>query len=319
MIHDSRKLIVILGPTASGKTGWGIKIAKKFNGEIVCADSRTVYKYLDIATAKPKGRKCGRNMEKNLGCRNVQGIKHYLLDFIDPKKVYTVADFQRDANRVIELILAKEKQPIMVGGTALYIYALTKGYKFTPATPEEQMRVRQLRRELEKMELAQLVELLKGISPQDFQRIDLKNKRKVIRALEGLLVLQNKKISRRENSPIPYSILKIGINLPREEVYRRIDKRTLEWMAEGLIAEVRKLIRIGVNKIRINEFGLGYREVLKYLAGKIENKNELIERINFSQHAYVRRQMTWFRRDKEIKWFKDIKATEVIIKKFLST
>lgn len=313
------KIIIILGPTASGKTGWGIKIAKKFNGEIICADSRTVYKYLNIATAKPKGKNCGLKEEKELGCRNVQGIKHYLLDFIDPKKVYTVADFQRDTNKAIELILAKEKQPIMVGGSALYIYALTEGYKFTPATPEEQIKVRQLRRELEKMELGQLVELFKDISPKDFQRVDLKNKRRVVRVLEGLLVLRNKKISRRENSPIPYSILKIGIDLPREEVYRRIDKRTDEWMAEGLIAEVRKLIRIKVNKIRINEFGLGYREVLKYMVGKIKNKNELIERINFSQHAYVRRQMTWFRRDKKIKWLKNIKRAEVIIKKFLST
>ncbi|MCX6811683.1 MAG: hypothetical protein NT039_03260 [Candidatus Berkelbacteria bacterium] len=164
------KITVILGPTASGKTGWGIKIAKKFNGEIVCADSRTVYKYLNIATAKPRGRKCGLEEEKDLGCRNVQGIKHYLLDFIDLKKVYTVADFQRDANKAIELILAKGKQLIIVGGSALYIYALTRGYKFTPATPEEQMRVSQLRRELEKMELEQLVELLKGISPKDFSK-----------------------------------------------------------------------------------------------------------------------------------------------------
>lgn len=313
------KIIVILGPTASGKTSFGISLAKKFNGEIICADSRTVYKYLDIGTAKPKGRKCGIKEEKELGCRNVQRIKHYLLDFIDPKKVYTVADFQRDANRVIELILAKGKQPIIVGGSALYIYALTKGYKFTPATPEEQIRVRQLRRELEKMELDQLSELLKGISPKDFQRVDLKNKRRVVRALEGLLVLRNKKISRRENSTIPYSILKIGIDIEREELYKRIDKRTDEWIAEGIINEVRKLIRIGVNKKRINEFGLGYREVLKNITGEIKNKDELIERINFSQHAYVRRQMTWFRRDKKIKWLKNIKTAEVIIKEFLST
>ncbi|MCX6811682.1 MAG: tRNA dimethylallyltransferase [Candidatus Berkelbacteria bacterium] len=141
----------------------------------------------------------------------------------------------------------------------------------------------------------------------------------MIRALEGLLVLRNKKISRRENSPIPYPVLKIGIELPRNEVYKRIDKRTKEWMKEGLISEVNGLIRKGLSKKRINEFGLGYREVLKYLTGKIKNKDELTERINFSQHAYVRRQMTWFRHDKEINWCKNIEEAEAKIKKFLST
>lgn len=298
------KIIIILGPTASGKTSLSIKIAKKFNGEIVCADSRTVYKYFNIGTAKPTK-------------KEMQGIKHHLLDFVDPKKVYTVAEFQQDALKAIKLILKKNKLPIIVGGSALYIYALTEGYKFTPTTPEEQIRVRQLRRELEKIELGQLIELFKSISPKDYQRVDINNKRRVIRALEGLLVLQNKKISCRENSPVPYSILKIGIELSREEIYQHIDKRTEEWMAAGLITEVKKLIRIGVSKKKINEFGLGYREVLKYLQGEIKTAEQLRDRINYSQHAYVRRQMTWFRRDREIKWCKKLADAEKLVREFL--
>jgi len=312
MIHDSHKLIVILGPTASGKTEWGIKLAKKFNGEVICADSRTVYKYLNIATAKPKGRNYGRNVEKNLGCRNVQRVSHYLLDFIDPKKIYTVADFQRDANKAIELIFSQGKQPIVVGGSALYIYALTEGYKF-PGKSD-----RKLRRELELKSLVELQAIVKKYKKTFLNSSDFQNKRRLIRAIE---VNKNYKLKIKNcfSSPIPYSILKIGIDLPREEVYQRIDKRTNEWMAEGLIAEVRRLMRIGVSRKRINEFGLGYREVIKYLKGKIKNKDELTERINFTQHAYVRRQMTWFRRDKEIKWLKNIKEAMIIIKKFLST
>jgi tRNA dimethylallyltransferase len=308
-----------LGPTASGKTRWGISLAKKFKGEVICADSRTVYKYLNIATAKPKGRNCGTKEEKNLGCRKVEGIEHYLLDFIEPKKIYNVADFQRDANRAIKLISAKKKTLFIVGGSALYIYALTYGYNFIPATAEEQKKMRQIRRELGRMELEELVRLLKEISPRDYKIIDLNNKRRVERALEKVLILKKIKKSPRRKSPIPYSILKIGIERKRAQIYKRIECRTAEWLKEGLIREVRGLINKKISKSRIDEFGLGYREVLKYIKGKIKNEEELKTKINFCQHAYVRRQMTWFRRDKEINWCENLKNAQVIIKKFLST
>ncbi len=291
------KIIVILGPTASGKTGWGIKLAKKFNGEVICADSRTVYKYFDIGTAKSTK-------------KERQGIKHHLLDFIDPrKKVYTVADFQRDALKKIKEIISRGKLQIIVGGTALYLYALTRNYEFKGKSDTK------LRRELESKSLVELQAIVKKNKKISLNSPDFQNKRRLIRAIE---VIKNYKL-KIKNFPtaIPYSILKIGIDLPRAEIYKRIDRRTQDWLAEGLIDEVKSLLKKKISKDRIIEFGLGYREVIKYLDGEIRTKKELIDRINFSQHAYVRRQMTWFRKDPEIKWCQNIIDAERLVIDFL--
>jgi len=297
----NNKIIIILGPTASGKTGWGIEIAKKLNGEVVCADSRTVYKYFDIATAKP---------EK----KEMQGVKHHLLNFVNPKtKVYTVADFQCDAIKNIKDILKRKKVPIIVGGSALYIYSLIRGYKFKGKGNNR------VRREFEGKSLDELQAMVKKIKNISLNSSDFKNKRRLIRAIEvdKNCKLNNKKIF---FSPLPYPFLKIGIDKPREEIYRRIDKRTEVWMKNNkLIKEVKKLLNKKIPKQRIIEFGLGYREVIKYFDGEIKTSKELAERINFCQHAYVRRQMTWFRHDKEIVWCKNIKKAKSEINKFLST
>lgn len=304
------KIIVILGPTASGKTGWGISLAKKFNGEVISADSRTVYKYLNIATAKPKGRNCGDREERKLGCRKVEGIKHYLLDFINPHKFYTVAEFQDDANQAIKLIIAKGKLPVIVGGSALYIYGLVRGYQF-PGQGDPK-----LRRELEAKTVSELQTMVRRNKKILLNSSDFRNKRRLIRALE----ISKKNKLKNKNfhySPIPYSFLKIGIDRPRAEIYNRIDRRTEVWIKEGLIKEVRRLIKNGISKKRIYEFGLGYREVLKYLSGDINNIEGLLDRVNFSQHTYVRHQMTWFRRDKEIHWCKNLADAEKLVRQFL--
>lgn len=297
MIPDSHKIIVILGPTASGKTEWGIKLAQKFNGEIICADSRTVYKYFDIGTAKPTK-------------KEMQGIKHYLLDFVDPKKVYTVVEFQWDALKAIKLILRKNKLPIIVGGSALYIYALTRNYQFPGQSDTK------LRRELEAKSLAQLQAIVKKNKKISLNSSDFVNKRRLIRATE-VFINYKLKIKNFRRPPLPYQFLKIGIERNRKEVYQRIDQRTEGWLKEGLVGEVKNLLRQGISKDRIIEFGLGYREVVKYLDGEIKTKEELIERINFSQHAFVRRQMTWFKKDKEIKWCKKLNDAEKLVDSFI--
>lgn len=304
MIHNSHKVIIILGPTASGKTEWGIKLARKFNGEIICADSRTVYKYLDIGTAKPKGNKC-----KDKGCLKVGGVRHYLLDFVEPKRVYTAANFQGDAFALIHKIKRRGKTPFVVGGSALYLYALTRNYQFAGKSDTK------LHRELESKSLAELQAIIKNNKKIKLNRSDFQNKRRLIRAIEvnKKYKLKNKNFS----NPIPYSFLKIGINLSREDVYRRIDGRTEDWVRLGLIDEVKSLLKMGISRERMREFGLGYREVVKYLNGEIKTKEELIRRINFCQHAYVRRQMTWFRKDKNILWCGDIQNAENKIRQFL--
>ncbi|MBU2595608.1 tRNA (adenosine(37)-N6)-dimethylallyltransferase MiaA, partial [Patescibacteria group bacterium] len=188
------KIIVILGPTASGKTGWGIKLAQKFKGEIICADSRTVYKYFNLATAKPTK-------------KEMQKVPHHLLDFVDPrKKVYTATDFQRDALKKIKDILKKNRLPIIVGGSALYIYALTRGYRFPGQSDTK------LRRELESRSLAELQAIAKKNKKISLNSSDFQNKRRLIRAIE---VFENCKfkIKNFRSSPLPYQFLKIGIDL----------------------------------------------------------------------------------------------------------
>ena len=315
------KIIVILGPTASGKTEWGIKIAKKFssigrpppeadepvaqasgwNGaEIICADSRTVYKYFNIGTAKPAK-------------KERQGVKHHFLDFVDPrKKIYTAADFQRGALKIIKEIIERERLPIIVGGSALYIYALTRGYKF-PGKSDTR-----LRRELESKTTVELASMLKTIRHSSFDNLDLNNRRRIIRYLEIAKNSKNKIRHSSAHSPLPYQFLKIGIDLPRKKVYQRIDKRTQSWMEEDrLINEVKNLLKKNISKDRIIEFGLGYREAIKYLDSEIKNQKELEERINFCQHNFVRRQMTWFKKDQEIKWCKNLNNAEKLVIDFL--
>lgn len=305
MLHNSLKVVVILGPTASGKTEWGIKLAKKFNGEIISADSRTVYKYFNIGSAKPA---------KN----EMQRVKHHLLDFIDPrKKIYTAADFQRDALKKIKEIIKRKKLPLIVGGSALYLYALTRNYQFLGKSDAN------LRRSLEAKSLVRL-QAIANKKRINLNASDFKNKRRLVRAIEAFKNLKFSRGARSrfagkiDSTPLPYQFLKIGINLSREKVYKRIDKRTQIWMKDDkLIDEVKGLLKQKISKNKIFEFGLGYREVVKYLVGEIKSRKELIDRINFCQHAYVRRQMAWFKKDKEINWCKNLIDAQKLVNKFL--
>lgn len=287
---DKQKVIVICGPTASGKTKLSIEIAKKINGEIVSADSMQIYKEMDIGTAKPT-------------IEEMQGIKHYLLDFVSPDKRYSVADYKKDAINAIDEIIEKNKVPIVVGGTGLYINSLIYGIEY----PEIEIDIK-YRNELEKTAdepdgLRKLYEIAKKIDEEAIKNISPNDKKRICRVLEiyhstGKTKTQQE-IESRKNGP-KYDYLIYGLNMDRDKLYDRINKRVDTMIQDGLIEEVKNVAS------KYKEFptamqGLGYKEVLEYLNGDT-TKEEMIEKIKMETRRYAKRQLTWFRRYETIKW-----------------
>ena len=287
---DKQKVIVICGPTASGKTKLSIEIAKKINGEIVSADSMQIYKEMDIGTAKPT-------------IEEMQGIKHYLLDFVSPDKRYSVADYKKDAINTIDEIIEKNKVPIVVGGTGLYINSLIYGIEY----PEIEIDIK-YRNELERTAdepdgLRKLYEMAKKIDEEAIKNISPNDKKRICRILEiyhstGKTKTQQE-IESRKNGP-KYDYIVYGLNMDRDKLYDRINKRVDIMIQDGLIEEVKNVAS------KYKEFptamqGLGYKEVLEYLNGDT-TKEEMIEKIKMETRRYAKRQLTWFRRYETIKW-----------------
>ncbi len=287
---DKQKVIVICGPTASGKTKLSIEIAKKINGEIVSADSMQIYKEMDIGTAKPT-------------IEEMQGIKHYLLDFVSPDKRYSVADYKKDAINAIDEIIEKNKVPIVVGGTGLYINSLIYGIEY----PEIEIDIK-YRNELERTAdepdgLRKLYEMAKKIDEEAIKNISPNDKKRICRILEiyhstGKTKTQQE-IESRKNGP-KYDYIVYGLNMDRDKLYDRINKRVDIMIQDGLIEEVKNVAS------KYKEFptamqGLGYKEVLEYLNGDT-TKEKMIEKIKMETRRYAKRQLTWFRRYETIKW-----------------
>ena len=287
---DKQKVIVICGPTASGKTKLSIEIAKKINGEIVSADSMQIYKEMDIGTAKPT-------------IEEMQGIKHYLLDFVSPDKRYSVADYKKDAINAIDEIIEKNKVPIVVGGTGLYINSLIYGIEY----PEIEIDIK-YRNELERTAdepdgLRKLYEMAIKIDEEAIKNISPNDKKRICRILEiyhstGKTKTQQE-IESRKNGP-KYDYIVYGLNMDRDKLYDRINKRVDIMIQDGLIEEVKNVAS------KYKEFptamqGLGYKEVLEYLNGDT-TKEEMIEKIKMETRRYAKRQLTWFRRYETIKW-----------------
>jgi len=292
------KLVVILGPTASGKTDLSVGIAKKFDGEIVSADSRQVYKGLNIGSGK-------------ITKKEMLGIPHYLLDVASPKIKFTVAQYQNLANKKIKNIQKRGKLPILVGGTGFFIQSITDGIVIPEVKPNWK-----LRKELEKIPLPELIKRLKTIDPIRAGNIDQNNPRRVLRALEIAIKLGGPIPTVRHKKP-EYNILKIGILKPKEELKTAIQKRLIKRLKNNaLVNEVKKLHKQGLSWKRLEEFGLEYRFVAQYLQDKI-SKQEMINKIQIESEHYTKRQMTWFKKDKNIYWIKNKKASEILIKKFL--
>jgi tRNA dimethylallyltransferase len=292
----NKKLIVILGPTASGKTELAIKLAKNFNGEIVNADSRQVYKGMDIGTAKPTK-------------KEMRGVPHHLLDVASPKRKFTVAQYRKLALKAIEKIQRKRKIPFLVGGTWFYIRAIVDGLVIPEVPPDWK-----LRKKLEKKSSQELYEILKKLDPERAKTIEKENKRRLIRAIE--ICKKIGKVPPLKFNPLPYPVLMIGIKRAKKELMERIRKRFFEWLKRGLILEVIKLQKMGVSFKRIEEFGMHYREIARYLQGKISEK-EMIENSIGEIQNYAKKQMNWFKKDKRVKWINNYREAEKLVRDYL--
>ncbi len=293
----NRKLVVILGQTASGKSALAVKIAKKFKGEVVSADSRQVYRGMDIGTGK-------------ITIKETKGIPHHLLNITSPKKRFTVAQYKKLAIEAINKIQRKGKLPILCGGTGLYIQAVVDGITIPEVKPNWP-----LRRILDKLNTEELFEKLKKLDPKRTETIDKHNRRRLIRAIE--IVLKTKKpIPGLKKIPLPYPVLMLGIKKGKEELEKLIEKRFLKWLEEGFLKEVLNLRKMGLSWKRIEEFGINYRTASQYLK-KVITEEEFIKKSLIELRNYAKRQITWFKRDGRINWIKTYKEAERLIKRFI--
>lgn len=294
MKNKKQKLIVILGPTASGKSELAIKLAKKFKGEIVSADSRQIYKEMEIGTAKPKSTK---------------GIDHYLIDTIRPNKEYNAALFKKAAVKAIENIQRRKKNPFLVGGTGLYIRAVVDNIQF-PKVPANN----KLRKELEKKNIKDLFRIYKKLDPQGSKLIDRENKRRLVRAIEVCKITGQSFWQQRQKEKPLFEILQIGLKPSKALLRSNIKKRIENMFRQGLEKEARFLSKKYGSIPPLNT--IGYQEWKEFFEGKID-KDKVKELIISHTNKFARRQMTWFKKDKTIHWAKDQKTAERLIRKFL--
>ena len=284
-----QKVIVICGPTASGKTELAIKLAQKINGEIVSCDSMQIYKDMDIGTAKPS-------------LEEMQGIKHYLIGNVSPDERYSVADYKKDSKKAIKEILAKGKNPIVVGGTGLYIDSLIYEIDYPEIKFDEEYR-NLLEKRVKKEGLKALYQEAKRIDPIAIEKISENDEKRILRILEiyhatGKNKTEQEKESRKNEVEYDYHVY--ALKWDRQLLYERINKRVDIMIERGLIEEVETIYK-KYNKFPTAMQGLGYKEVVQYLEG-IYTKEEMIEKIKMETRRYSKRQMTWFRKNKQTIW-----------------
>ena len=295
------KILVIVGPTASGKSDLAVKIAKKFNGEIVSADSRQIYRGMDIGTAKP-------------GKKEIAAIKHHLIDIKNPNQDYAAGQFKKDAIRAINKIIKLGKLPILVGGTGLYVDAVLKNIEF-PEVKRDKKLLARLEEEIKKRGLDYVFQKLIDLDPEAAYIVDPKNPRRVVRALEVALISGKPFSAQRKTSKPLYDVLEIGISIPSEMLKKRIARRIEQMVRKGLVNETRGLIKRYGKSCKVFDT-IGYREITDYLKGKI-SLAEAIEQMNKNTWHYAKRQITWFRRNKKIRWIESPEMRRKIIESFL--
>ena len=283
-------LILIVGPTAVGKTELAIQLAQRLNGEIVSADSRLFYRGMDIGTAKPTP-------------EEMSHVPHHLIDTANPDEILSLAVFQQKATQVIADIHTRNKLPFLVGGTGQYIRAVTQGWSPPEVEPDER-----LRNELEKQKndngIYWLHDKLKNLDPQAAEKIDARNYRRTIRALEVILTTGRKFSEQRGRSESPYGLITIGLTRPRVELYERVDKRIDIMFANGLLDEVKGLLVKGYSPSLPTMSAIGYRECIRVINGELTEEQAKAE-IRRATRVFVRRQANWFKEsDPNIKWFR---------------
>ena len=282
-------MVVLLGPTAVGKTSISIELAKKINGEIISADSMQIYKYMDIGTAK---------ITKD----EMDDIPHYMIDIIYPDEEFTVADFKKEHLNIYDKLMINNI-PMIVGGTGLYINSIVYELKFARVKPNEKFR-NKWNNIADKYGNQYIYEELKNVDPLSAKRINVNDRKRIIRALEilhetGKPMSYYNKNFRKETEE--YNLVMIGFTMDRAKLYSRINKRVDNMLEQGLIEEVKMLMDMGYTKDLVSMQGIGYKEVIDYLEGNIE-LNQMIEILKRNTRRFAKRQLTWFRRDNRIKW-----------------
>ena len=317
------KILVIVGPTASGKTALSIKLAEKLGGEIVSADSRQIYRGMNIGTAKPPFSPASQRVDtktsvprSNRGTQVSEGIPHHLIDIRNPNEDYSVADYKHDAIKVIHGILKRGKLPILVGGTGLYVKAVVENLDIPKVAAKPELR-KKLEIELKQKGLGKLFEKLTALDPEAAYIVDPKNPRRVIRALEVALSTGKPFTAQRKKKKPLFETEIIGIALPPEKLRERIETRVDQMIQDGLVEETRNLYK-KYGRVKALD-AIGYREIIDYLDGKI-SLEEAIRQIKMNTRHYAKRQITWFRKDKNVLWIDPknaIQTTSAISKKSL--
>jgi len=282
-------LILIVGPTAVGKTELAIQLAERLNGEIVSADSRLFYRGMDIGTAKPTRAEQAR-------------VPHHLIDIADPDEILSLAVFQQKAREAIEAIHTRNKIPLLVGGTGQYVRAVTEGWSPPEVKPDERLRD-ELGRRKEERGIYWLHAKLEALDPAAAHKIDARNFRRTIRALEVILTTGRKFSEQRGQSESPYHLITIGLTRPRAELYERVDQRIEAMFANGFLDEVQGLLARGYSPSLPTMSAIGYRECIRVVNGEL-NEEQAKAEIRRATRIFVRRQANWFKEsDPNIKWF----------------
>jgi tRNA dimethylallyltransferase len=290
MSEEKKKpLVIILGPTAVGKTTVSIDLAKVLNGEIVSADSRLLYRGMDIGTAKPSE-------------PEMQAVPHHLIDVAEPDEVWSLALYQREAYNAIDTIHSRGNLPFLVGGTGQYIRSIIEGWRIPPQSPDHDLR-EAISRWGDRIGAQGLYARLERIDPVAASKIDYRNVRRTVRALEVIFKTGERFSDLRQKQECRYAPLVIGINRPREDLYARVDQRIDEMIEQGLVAEVQSLLDVGYSPNLPTMSAIGYGEIIQYLQDEI-SLDEAITLIKRNTRVFVRRQANWFKPDDpRINWF----------------
>lgn len=302
------KLVVLLGPTASGKTGWGLELARKFDADIISADSRQVYQRMNIGTAKPQGEWRWDGFGRSFF---VSGIRHRLVDFLNPGKVYSAAEFRDQALKYAKIARKQGRLPLVVGGTGLYISTLVDNFIIPRIAANAK-----LRQSLDDKTLPELAMLLETMDPKTAATIDRKNRRRLVRALE-VCIMSGEVFSEQRKLGTPlFDVLEIGIEVDRDVLRDRINSRIDQMIENGLVAEIQSLLqqKYAWNLGSMN--GIGYRQFRAYFEGT-ESLESAVQKLKADSWQYARRQLTWFRRDKRIHWVKTLEEAQILVEDFL--